>query len=119
MDFERDLDLAGLPEPDRLDPAGLTDLAWLPVPDLAGLLDPDLVGLGDPDLAGLADPDFLDPGEPDFLDAGDPDFLDAADPDLADPDLDLDLLESDPESESSVFSLNFSILLLPILGSNI
>lgn len=102
-----DLDLAWLPDPDLLDPAGLTDLAGLPVPDLAGLLDPDLTGLPDPDLAGLAEPDFLEAGEPDFLEAGDPDF--------ADPDLDLDLLESDPESESSFSELNWSILLLPIL----
>ena len=86
-----DLDLAGDPEAD-LDRETLLDF-------------PDLDPLPDLDLAGLREPDF---------DLGDPD-LDLADPEEADLDLDLDLLESDPEASAWYPPRYLSLLLLPIM----
>ena len=93
-----DLDLAGDPEAD-LDRDTLLDF-------------PDLDPLPDLDLAGLREPDF------DLGDLGDPD-LDLADPEEADLDLDLDLLESDPESSSLSPLRCLSLLLLPILTKSL
>ena len=88
LDLEADLDLAGDTEPD-LDRDPLLDFTE-PLPDL------DLPGLGDP-----------------VLDFGDPD-LDLADPEDPERDLDLDLLESDPESFALSPSRYLSFLLLPM-----